>query len=146
MLSYIAPGIMMKFKRIVYAESEAEADEEFEELVGNTEEQYPNLGKYLEALYDIRQRWWVCYRKTLIVRGNNTNNYVESQFLVIKDGVLNRTKEVRIDWHHCKNVEALFHDQYCDVCTLCVICIKEVFVYYSLPLHFRSISMVCFQN
>lgn len=32
----------------------------------------------------------------LPLRGNNTNNYCESQFLVIKDDVLNRQKEVNV--------------------------------------------------
>ena len=31
------------------------------------------------------------------MRGNNTNNPMESQFLVIKDEVLNRTKEININ-------------------------------------------------
>ena len=40
---------------------------------------------------------YVAFRKNLPYRGHNTNNLVESQFLVLKDSVLNRTKEVNIN-------------------------------------------------
>jgi hypothetical protein len=38
----------------------------------------------------------MCYRAGLPLRGNNTNNLCEAQFLVIKDTILNRQKEVNI--------------------------------------------------
>ena len=45
-------------------------------------------------MYEDRESWALCYRADLPLRGNNTNNYCEAQFLVIKDEVLNRQKEV----------------------------------------------------
>lgn len=39
----------------------------------------------------------IFYRKDLCHRGHDTNNLVEAQFLVIKDTVLNRTKEINVN-------------------------------------------------
>ena len=33
----------------------------------------------------------------MLIRGNNTNNYCESQFGLIKDGILNRTKQYNVN-------------------------------------------------
>ena len=38
----------------------------------------------------------MCYRVELHLRGNNTNNLCKAQFLVIKDTILNRQKEVNV--------------------------------------------------
>lgn len=51
-------------------------------------------GSNLETLNDIREQW-AC--RDLITRGNNTRNPIEAQFSVIKDDILNRTKEVNIN-------------------------------------------------
>ena len=85
---------MTKFKRIVYAELEEECEEEFNDLIETFGNKYPNLRSYLEDVFEIRERWCLCFRSGLTLRGNNTNNYVEAQFLVLKDNVLNRIKEV----------------------------------------------------
>ena len=47
-------------------------------------------------MLDIKESWVLAYRSNLPVRGNNTNNYVEAQFLVIKDEILNRVKEYNV--------------------------------------------------
>ena len=90
------PQIMGKFKEIVYADEEEEAEEKFNSLRESVA-QYRNLLLYIDDLYDIRETWCIYSRKKLMLRGNNTNNYVEAQFLVLKDNVLNRTKEVNIN-------------------------------------------------
>jgi hypothetical protein len=57
----------------------------------------------------------MCYRDELPLRGNNTNNLCEAKFLVIKDEILNRQKEVNIvglldkfttelDQHYCNKL------------------------------------------
>ena len=69
------------------------AEEAFEEMIASDLIcNYPNLVKYLTALFERKEEWALCYRTHLMVRGNNTNNPVEAQFLVLKDDVLNRTK------------------------------------------------------
>ena len=88
--------MMMKFRKIVYAENETEMEEAYEEILESYGNKYPKWRSYLENVFEIRQRWCFCYRKSLPLRGNNTNNYVEAQFLVLKDNILNRTKEVKL--------------------------------------------------
>ena len=36
----------------------------------------------------MRASWAKCYRRDLVIRGSDTNNYVEAQFLVLKDTIL----------------------------------------------------------
>ena len=57
---------------------------------------YPNFCKYITDVYEERESWALCYRANLPLRGNNTNNYCEAQFLVMKDEILNRQKEVNV--------------------------------------------------
>ena len=85
---------MEKFKKIVYAEELEKTEELYENFLNDYSNKYPNLVTYVQNLYEIRERWCMSYRKNLRLRGSNTNNYVEAQFLVLKDNILNRTKEV----------------------------------------------------
>ena len=50
----------------------------------------------ISDVYEERESWALCYRANLPLRGNNTNNYCEAQFLVMKDEILNRQKEVNV--------------------------------------------------
>ena len=52
---------------------------------------------YIEGLQEIKESWACCYRANSITRGSKTNNYVESQFNVIKDGILKRCREYNIN-------------------------------------------------
>ena len=38
----------------------------------------------------------LCFQYNLLVRGNQTNNFVESQFLVLRDVLLRRVKEYNV--------------------------------------------------
>ena len=80
------------------------------------------------------------YRIGLPMRGNNTNNLCEAQFLVIKDEILNHQKEVNVvafvdklttdlDQHYCNKLLSVSSRNYicrvffltptiyCDCCT-----------------------------
>ncbi|XP_057311257.1 uncharacterized protein LOC130649070 [Hydractinia symbiolongicarpus] len=91
------PVIMAKFRKVVYAELETEMEEVYDKLLDSFGPKYPQLTSYLENVYDMRERWCLCYRRKMTIRGNNTNNFVEAQFLVLKDNILNRTKEININ-------------------------------------------------
>lgn len=85
---------MWMFRKIVYATDEDSFETfvtEINELYG---EKYKNLKAYLKTVFAYKERWCLLYRRGLLTRGNNTNNFVESQFLVLKDNILCRTKEV----------------------------------------------------
>ena len=57
---------------------------------------YPNLLQYYRDLYKMKKDFALCFRYSLLVRGNQTNNFVESQFLVLKDVLLRRVKEYNV--------------------------------------------------
>jgi hypothetical protein len=43
---------------------------------------YPNFATYATAVYEDCESWALCYRVDLPLRGNNTNNFCEAQFLM----------------------------------------------------------------
>ena len=90
------PGILGLFKKALYARSEDVFEECYVELLDEMEETYPQAFKYFEDLYEERHLFALCFRNTLLVRGNQTNNFVESQFLIIKDVILGRVKEYNL--------------------------------------------------
>ena len=90
------PAILGIFKKALYACSEDVFEESYDELLDEMEEVYPQAFKYFEDLYQERQSFALCFRTSLLVRGNQTNNFVESQFLVLKDVILGRVKEYNL--------------------------------------------------
>ena len=54
-------------------------------------------------------KWALCFRTNMLTRGNNTNNYCESQFGIIKDGILNRTKQYNVNGRIEKLLEDFNH-------------------------------------
>ena len=91
------PHLFSLFKRILYAESEEDKNDLYESFLSNEIVlKHPNFGKYIQDVYEDCESWALCCRVNLSLRGNDTNNYCEAQFLVIKDEVLNRQKEVNV--------------------------------------------------
>ena len=89
------PTIMQRFKQVLYEKDQARMEVLWEELLDfDLVSKNSMLVAYLKTLYDYREAWAICYRTNKLLRGMQTNNSVESQFLVIKDKILNRTKEV----------------------------------------------------
>ena len=39
-------------------------------------------------MVEMRASWAKCYRRDLVIRGSDTNNYVEAQLLILKDTIL----------------------------------------------------------
>ena len=52
---------------------------------------YKNLILHITGMMQKKEKWLLCYRNSLPLRGNNTTNYVEVIFKVLKDTVLDRT-------------------------------------------------------
>jgi hypothetical protein len=53
---------------------------------------YPLLQKHFELLWERRQYWALSFRVGLPMRGNNTNNYIERSFGLMKDIIFARTQ------------------------------------------------------
>ena len=91
------PNLLLLFKKVLYAENEDDLEEFFEDLIScDMVSKYPNFEKYVTDVFEEKEAWALCYRTNLPMSGNNTNNLCESQFLVIKDEILNRQREVNI--------------------------------------------------
>ena len=89
--------LLLAFKKILYAENEDDVQNYFDDLIScDTASEYPNFQKYVTDVFEDCEAWALCYRVNLPLRGNNTNNLCEAQFLVIKDEILNRQKEVNV--------------------------------------------------
>lgn len=57
---------------------------------------YPQFIHYLKDVMKLKTSWALCFRNELMLRGHNTNNNAEAQFLVIKDKILQRVKEYNV--------------------------------------------------
>ena len=57
---------------------------------------YPQFVCYLKDVHQLRKSWALCFRSDLMLRGHNTNNNAEAQFLVIKNKILQRVKEYNV--------------------------------------------------
>ncbi|XP_056142815.1 uncharacterized protein LOC130118399 [Lampris incognitus] len=57
---------------------------------------YPKFKAYVEKLYSRRECWALCYRDTMPIRSNNTNNYSEAAMRILKDKILHRTKAYNV--------------------------------------------------
>ena len=89
--------LLLAFNKILYAENEDDVQNYFDDLVSwDTASEYPNFEKYVTDVFEDCEAWALCYRVNLPLRGDNTNNLCEAQFLVIKDEILNRQKEVNV--------------------------------------------------
>ena len=89
---------MKLFRNVVYASSIDDCDEAYQNLMTSSiTQKYKNCLTYFEELYEISSFWAKCHRKDQLLRGIDTNNYVEAQFLVIKDTILQRQRQYNIN-------------------------------------------------
>ena len=91
------PHILSKFKEALFANSQELFEKLYISLLSDKIVQnYDKAVRYFSELYVDREAFALCFRSSLLVRGNQTNNFVESQFLVLKDIILRRTKEYNV--------------------------------------------------
>ena len=96
---------MHSFKSLAYEPSSDEFETKFEEAIEEYDDHsddedddnfvgpYPQFVAYFKNVCELKTSWALCYRSTLMLRGHNTNNTAEAQFLVMKDKILQRIKE-----------------------------------------------------
>ena len=90
--------IMKKIRQILYCETEVEQQKVCHQFLNsNLIKKYGNALIYFSDLFLSKQEWAVCYRNNSLLRGSNTNNYVEAQFLVIKDSILRRERQFNVN-------------------------------------------------
>ncbi|PKB99211.1 hypothetical protein RhiirA5_462455 [Rhizophagus irregularis] len=84
--------IMGKMKKILYAQSDSEMNMNYVEFKQAFYNQYPLLRNHFKLLWERRRFWALSFRSILPIRGNNTNNYVERSFGILKDIIFSRTQ------------------------------------------------------
>ncbi|XP_055924542.1 uncharacterized protein LOC129956633 [Argiope bruennichi] len=85
--------LYFSFKSLMYAETEMQLKELLQNMLENsTVRKYDKFIIYLSKLFSKKHLWCTCHRKMLLTRGNNTTNYVESLFKVLKETILGRVK------------------------------------------------------
>ncbi|PKK62582.1 hypothetical protein RhiirC2_790173, partial [Rhizophagus irregularis] len=84
--------IMAKMKEILYAQTGSDMYTHYDEFKQQFYHHYPQLRKHFELLWERRCFWALSFRSELHMRGNNTNNYIERSFGILKDIVFARTQ------------------------------------------------------
>ena len=85
--------LMGKVKELVYAETEQVLNCKYQELTSDQIiSTYPKFLQSVKDYWPRRQRWAICLRRHLIIRGNNTNNYAEAGIKILKEIVFGRIK------------------------------------------------------
>lgn len=78
--------IISELKNLVYARSETNLQSLYGQLLKNSIAiKYPHFIQHLKLIWDKRCTWAHCYRKNLLIRGNNTNNYAEAGIKILKE-------------------------------------------------------------
>ncbi len=85
--------IINEVKTLVYERNETNITKLYDNLVTNTNIiKYPSFVKHFKILWDKRSAWAHCFRKNVLIRGNNTNNYAEAGIKILKEFVFSRVK------------------------------------------------------
>ena len=86
-------SIMKAVKALVFAKSEEDVIDKYAEVkLSNTFQQHSHFAKYFDSIWQRRREWATNYWLGLLTRGNNTNNYAEVGFRILKDIICQRTK------------------------------------------------------
>ena len=90
------PTLLILFRHVLYAETEAELSDKLEELYADeTANNYPQFFKHLQKHTFPKIKAWSVQRRIsecLPTSSNNTNNYVESSFRYVKDIMFGRLR------------------------------------------------------
>ena len=58
---------------------------------------YKNCVQYFEKLCELSKSWVKYFRTEKVIRGSNADNYVEAQFLAVKNTTLRRQRQYKIN-------------------------------------------------
>ena len=89
--------LMLKIKDLVYAKSEKQLAEKFDQLLkDNTAVMYPRFIRHVNSYWPRRHKWAICFRQHLLIRGNQTNNYVEAGIKILKEIIFSHVKAYNV--------------------------------------------------
>jgi len=85
--------LINKVKQLVYADTQQQLKQRYTEFQScEVVKQYPRFLAHMQGLWERRKEWAICYRKHLLTRGNQTNNYAEAGIRILKELVFSRVK------------------------------------------------------
>lgn len=85
--------IMQMFRDVLYSNTPEEAEENFCVLMSSEKIAKNSLVKeHFTKLWERKLEWCITYRRNLLTRGNNTNNFTEASIRIFKDVILQRCK------------------------------------------------------
>ncbi len=82
---------MDKMKEVLYAKMVTKMETRYQELKDTYYQYYLLLRKHYELLWNRQRDWAHSFRSGLLIRENNTNNYIERSFGLLKDIIFART-------------------------------------------------------
>ena len=86
-------SLMKLLQNLVFAETENELNKLFAQLhEDQTAKKYKNYLQYIKNGMLRKSEWAICFRKQLLTRGNNTDNYTESMIFIFKCIILRRIR------------------------------------------------------
>ena len=86
-------SLIKDMRSLTYCKTESALQSQYEHLLASaTTKKYPNFIKHLKEIWEKRFSWAHCYRQSLLIRGNHTNNYAEAGIKIIKEMVFCRVK------------------------------------------------------
>lgn len=83
------------YLQVLYATDE----DSFNEAVNNIQnlkDKFPTFVKRFENYLKRKNEWVLMYRRDILTKGNNTNNYAEACIRIFKEIILNRTKAYNV--------------------------------------------------
>ena len=84
-------------KKLLYSKSELLLNENYRELLNHTTaSKYPQFCKYVQSHWAKRHQWALCFRVSLPIRGNHTNNYSEAGMKILKELIFSCVKAYNI--------------------------------------------------
>ena len=87
---------------MVYAKTVSELEQKYKEFKTHpTVQKYPAFVQHISNLWPHCDKWALCYRSGLPVRGNNTNNISEAGVRILKESFSVELK--LIIWLKCSN-------------------------------------------
>lgn len=80
---------------MLYSADEVNLNEATSNIL-SLKDEFPNFVKRFENYFKRKNEWVLMFRRDIITRGNNTNNYAEACIRILREIILNRTKAYNI--------------------------------------------------
>ena len=86
-------ALIQKIKGLVYSNTKEDLQSKYTSLISSeTALRYPHFITHMSEVWQKRKLWAHCSRKSLLIRGNHTNNYAEAGIKILKDLIFGRVK------------------------------------------------------